>query len=102
MAKILLVVEDAFDIAGLGGLIVVPGPLQADYDGPRGEFAVTLKTPGGTKKSAILALEHMFQSPPPKEYRWACLLRGLTKADVPLGTEIWIEGEPSNSDAPNP
>ena len=89
MAKMLLTVEDAFEISG-PRLIVVPGPLQAEYEGPR-QFAVTLKSPNGTERSATLTLEHMFQSPPPKEYRWVCLLRGLTKADVPLGTEVWIE-----------
>ena len=87
MAKKLLTVEDVFDISGRG-LIIVPGPLQSEYDGPR-QFEVNLKLPGGTERSATLTLEHMFQSPPPKEHRWVCVLRGLTKCDAPIGTEVW-------------
>jgi hypothetical protein len=85
--EIFLTVEDVFDIKQRG-LIVVPGPLQAEYDGPR-EFPVLLKIPGGSDHHASLTLEHMFQSPPPKEYRWVCMLRGVTKADVPIGTQVW-------------
>jgi hypothetical protein len=35
---------------------------------------------------------HSFQTPPPKERRWACMFRELSKAEVPLGTELWYEG----------
>lgn len=69
---------------------MVPGPLQAEYNGPR-QFAVTLKSPGSGEQSATLTLEHVFQSPPPKEHRWVCLLRGATKTDTPPGTEVWID-----------
>lgn len=87
MSEVFLTVEDVFDITGRG-LIVVPGPLQDEYDGPR-QFPVTLRTPEGTELSATLTLEHMFQSPPPKEHRWVCFLRGVTKTDIPIGTEVW-------------
>ncbi|MDK2767274.1 MAG: hypothetical protein KYX69_06090 [Sphingomonas sp.] len=87
MSKAFLVVEDVFDVTGRG-LIVVPGPLQDEYAGPR-EFPVTLRTPEGIEHPATLTLEHMFQSPPPKEHRWVCLLRDVTKAGIPIGTEIW-------------
>lgn len=86
MSQALLTVEDVFDVNGRG-LIVVPGPLQDEYTGPR-QFPVTLRTPEGIERSATLTFEHMFQSPPPKEHRWVCLLRGVTKADVPFGTEV--------------
>ena len=65
----------------------MPGPLQNEYTGPR-QFPVKLRTPAGIESSAVLTLEHMFQSPPPKERRWVCLLRGVTKADIPIGTEV--------------
>jgi len=90
MADIFLTVEDVFEITGRG-LIIVPGPFQAEYDGPR-QFSVLLKVPGESERLAILTLEHMFQSPPPKEYRWVCLLRGVARADVPIGTEVWTTG----------
>jgi hypothetical protein len=87
MSQAFLTVEDVFDVTGRG-LIVVPGPLQDEYTGPR-QFPVTLRTPEGIERSAILTLEHMFQLPPPKEHRWVCLLHGVTKADLPVGTEVW-------------
>jgi hypothetical protein len=83
----ILTVEDSFEITGRG-VVVVPGPLEAEYSGPRG-FAVRLVLPSGSEQEARLTLEHVFQTPPPTEHRYACLLRGLGKADVPVGTEIW-------------
>ncbi len=41
------------------------------------------------ERPASLTLEHMLQSPTPKEHRWVCMLNGLTKADVPIGTQVW-------------
>lgn len=87
MSKAFLTVEDTFEITHQG-VIIVPGPLQAEYDGPL-QLPVLLKTPSGDERPATLTLEHMFQSPPPKEYRWICLLRGLNKTDVPVGTEVY-------------
>jgi len=89
MATHLLTVEDVFDIASRG-LIIVPGPLENSYVGPR-EVTVRLKLPNGDQKSASMRLEHLFLSPPPKERRLGCILIGMAKADVPIGTEVWIE-----------
>lgn len=72
-------------------MIVVPGPLESEYEGPR-ELAVILKRPDGTELDARLVLEHVFQTPPPKEFRYACRLMGIQKSDVPFGTEIWVGG----------
>jgi len=83
----LLTVDDAFEITSRG-IVVVPGPLEAEYAGSR-EFAVRLALPDGSEREALLTLEHVFQTPPPTERRYACLLKGLSKADVPIGTEIW-------------
>ena len=85
----ILIVEDVFDIPNRG-LIVVPGPLEASYDGPR-ELAVRLLLPTGLETSASLRLEHLFQSPPPKENRLGCILKGVTREEVTIGTEIWPE-----------
>ena len=89
MATHLLTVEDAFDITGRG-LIIVPGPLESSYPGPR-EVTVRLMLPNGDEKSASMRLEHFFGTPPPMERRFACILMGMAKADVPVGTEVWIE-----------
>ena len=90
MAAHVLTVDAVFDITGRG-LVVVPGPLEKDYVGPR-ELAVRLILPDGDEKLASMRLEHCFQSPPAKESRFACILKGVTKADVPIGTEVWAEG----------
>jgi hypothetical protein len=87
MDRHFLTVEDTFDITGRG-LIVVPGPLESEYNGPR-RFRVILKPPSRGILEAELTLEHVFQSPPPKEIRYVCSLKGVAKADVPIGTEIW-------------
>lgn len=84
----IITVEDVFDIPSWGGLIVVPGPLIAD--GPaRPEGAVSLRRPDGSIVSALLRMDLVFQTPPPKERRWACLLTGIDKAGVPIGSEVW-------------
>jgi hypothetical protein len=86
--KPLITVEDVFDIESWGGLVIVPGPLVAD--GPaRPEGPVLLRRPDSSTTSAILRMGEVFQTPPPKERRWACLLKGIDKDEVPIGTEIW-------------
>ena len=83
------VVADTFQVTGRG-LVVVPGPLQGEFPGPA-ELAVDLKRPDGSLIPAILAVFWFFQSPPAKEPRWGCVLKGVEKSDVPMGTEIWYE-----------
>jgi hypothetical protein len=72
------------------GPIVVLGPLQSAFSGPA-ELAVDLKRPDGSLISATLVVSWLFQSPPAKESRWGCVLKGLEKLDAPIGTEIWYE-----------
>ena len=92
--KHLLTVEDTFDIPAFRGLVIVPGPLQAEYDGPR-EMDVSLERPDGTVRIARLSMQVVFQTPPPKEYRWVCILKGTSKADVPPGTKVWTSNRRS-------
>ena len=70
--------EDSFDIQGRG-LIVVPGPLKSEYVGSR-QIDVSLEQPNGTLRSAHLTMQQV---------RWTCILRGVSKADVPPGTKVW-------------
>lgn len=83
-----MIVEDVFRIAARDELIVVPGPLLTDGSA-RVNGPVSMKRPDGSTVTAILRMESIFQSPPSEERRWACLLRGVHKSDVPIGTEIW-------------
>jgi hypothetical protein len=84
----LLTVEDVFDIPGRG-LIVVPGPLLDSFASPA-EIEVLLKRPDGQELETTASITFQFQTPPPKEHRFAVILKGITKSDVPIGTEIWF------------
>jgi len=85
-----MAVEDTFDITGRG-LVVVPGPLAKDFAGPA-KVQARLYRPDGSWLAAPLLIQHHFQTPPPKEHRWACVFTTLSKQDVPTGTEIWLDG----------
>lgn len=89
MPKLLMTVEDRFQIASRG-LVVVPGPSTEDIVGPA-SLSVELRRPDGSMVHAPLLIEHQFQSPPSTERRWACVFAMLSKQDVPVGTEIWVE-----------
>lgn len=93
LANRILTVEDVFDIKGRS-LVVVPGPLVDAYVGPR-QIPVRLMLPNGDERAASMRLDHVFQRPPPKEYRFECILLGVAKADVPIGTEVWAEAYPT-------
>ena len=89
MLKLLMTVEDSFQIAGRG-LVVVPGPLTEEFAGPA-SLNVDLCRPDGSTVHALLLIQHQFQTPPSPERRWACVFATLSKQDVPVGTEIWVE-----------
>lgn len=90
MPRRLLTVEEIFDIPSWGGLVVAPGPLESD--GPAVRGMASLKRPDGTVIAASLQLQPVFQTPFPSEARWTCLLKGVAKDDVPIGTEVWLNG----------
>lgn len=86
--KRLLTIEDTFFISGRG-LVVVPGPLEEEFAGPR-NMEVELRKPDGSVGQARLTVTYHFQSPPARERRWLCTLDAQSKAEVPIGTEVWI------------
>jgi len=63
---------------------------QKGNAGPR-QIPVRLILPNGDERIASMRLDCVFQTPPPKEYRLECILPGVAKADVPIGTEVWTE-----------
>jgi hypothetical protein len=85
MTKRILTVEDSFEIGGRG-LIVVPGPTLDPYDGPV-EVPVEIKRPDGSTLTATLNFTRAFLTPAPP--RWVLIFLGLSKRDVPIGSEIW-------------
>ena len=90
MAKFLSVVEDVFEISGRGSIVVVPGiPREGDWHVKTGD-PLTLKLPSGTEVSTVIRGIEM-TSPPHPHFIQILLGLGLTKGDVPIGTEIWVD-----------
>jgi len=90
--KRLTKVEDIFQVTGRG-LIVVPGPLRSEVTGGT-NIPVELRRPDGSVLYAQVSLQHFFQSPPPPPEvakQWGCILSGVAKEQVPIGTEVWSE-----------
>lgn len=84
----LLTIADTFFILGRG-LVVVPGPLEEDFSGPR-NMEVELRRPDGSVSQVQLTVTYHFQSPPSMERRGSCALEVRSKAEVPIGAEVWI------------
>lgn len=87
--RLLLVVEDTFALAGRG-LAIAP-----DVDlGPPHQRHVTieLRRADGTRTRAEALAQIPFVDPPRGESRrrHVLLFTTLAKADVPIGTELWL------------
>lgn len=89
VARLLLVVKDAFAV-GERGVIVVPD-VDLGEAGAR-SFVVELRRPDGTvvtaQAEANVPMVHPPQLPPRR--RHVVRVSGLTNEDLPVGTEIWI------------
>ena len=85
-----MTVSDAFFIKSWGGLVVVPGPAVSEFSGPA-KFEVELKRPDGSSRTAELSVTYAFPVPTPPRPQWTCLLKGVEKSEVPIGTEVWIK-----------
>jgi len=84
----LLTVEDTFLIEGRG-VVVMPAIPVSDYFGSS-SGSVLLRKQNGDEIIAQALLEIPRVNPPPAVYFYCCLLVGMTKQDVPIGSEIWI------------
>jgi hypothetical protein len=87
----LLTVEDTFAIEGRGVCVM---PMITNYSGPT-SFSVVLRKPTGEESTAQAHLDIPRFNPPREPYPFACCLAGISKQDVPIGTEIWISHEPA-------
>lgn len=82
----LFTVEDAFTIRGRG-VILVPGIAPRPGERPRVGDPVVLHRPDGSRLEAeIGGLELLHTSPDRPEI--PILIRGLSRADVPIGTQV--------------
>jgi len=87
----LLTVDDTFVIEGRGVIVTPKIPVDA-YSGARSR-AVMLRTPDGHERTARASLDIPRVSPPPPAFYYLCLLVDLTKDDVPIGTEVWLDDD---------
>ncbi|MDB6058524.1 MAG: hypothetical protein JWO95_2368 [Verrucomicrobiales bacterium] len=83
----LLAVEDTFLIEQRRLMVT---PSVVGYEGPT-SFSVVLRKPNGDEFSAIAELAFLRFNPPRPGHELACLLKGVAKDDVPIGTEIWTD-----------
>lgn len=84
----LLTVEDTFLIEGRG-VVLMPAIPVSDSLGSSSE-SVLLRKQNGDEMVVQAQLEIPRVNPPPAVYTCCCLLVGMTKQDVPIGSEIWF------------
>jgi translation elongation factor EF-Tu-like GTPase len=91
MQQLLSIVEDLFQISGRG-LIVVPGiPSSGNWKIKIGDPLV-LKRPDGIELTTIVSGIEMLAHTRPGPHPMPILLGAeVTKEDVPIGTELWVE-----------
>ena len=91
MPKLILTVEDLFQLTGRGLVLAPEVPEDAvPVTGNQTRFTalVRLVRPDSTRLhiSAVIAVEFCF----PGRHKWVCYPRGVTNADIPIGTEVWL------------
>ena len=95
-ARKLFTVEDTFMITGRG-LIVEQGPPFSTFgtDGRTHSCSVEVKRPDGTAlvAQADFYMAHFQPLEAQKRYLergcYVCMLKGVAKIDVPVGSDIW-------------
>lgn len=97
MEKLLLVVEDAFAISGVGvGIMPLPGVETLGGRKSGHKERVRLHRLDGSKREAQLKLSysHFNMLNSPNFWAFEIILLEISKADVPPGTEIWLLDAP--------
>jgi hypothetical protein len=95
MEKLLSIVEDTFHIIGRG-VLFVPGinPEATEYI--RIGSPIMLKRPDGSKLQCnVTGLSFIAGGLPADDT--GILLGGLTKEDIPIGTEVWSTDSPAEA-----
>ena len=88
METYILTVDDAFEIEKRG-LIVVPNLSSDTYRFDEKEKIKIIK-PDGTELHREASFQIPFVDPVPKELKYTCLIHGISKRDVPVGSKILI------------
>jgi hypothetical protein len=90
MPTFLFIVDDVFDISGQS---VIPTPgVPVSIRGIRNGLPIELRRPDGTVLQTEIASVPMLDPYDPKRPTQIAL-RGITKQDIPVGTEIWMGDE---------
>ena len=90
MQTFLFTVDDVFEISGR---YVVPTPgVPVSVRGIRSGLRIELRRPNGTVLQTLIASIPILDPYDPKRPTQIAL-EGITKQDVPLGTEIWMTDE---------
>jgi hypothetical protein len=85
--SLLLTVEDRFTVSGRG---VGLGPwVDVTSFELLGRIVVELRKPDGSRATVEAFADIPRTNPLPTVYKACVLLVGLTKEDVPVGTEVW-------------
>lgn len=87
MARRAFTITDAFNVNG--GLLLTPGVGDLDVPILAGQEVELRRPDGSTRRTVIAALE-MLHAPNPIRNPFV-LLKGVPTADVPAGTEVWVE-----------
>ena len=113
MNELLLKVEGVFSITGRG-VILAPN-ISLEQKLPYSPVIVIMKRPDGLSIKAkasfhiphihFAKLENMLENLK-REQKYVCILKGIEKSEVPIGTEIWLDSneptEAEQSAAPQP
>ena len=87
MKMLICVVEDVFQITGRG-CVIVPGlPIGAEIQVRIGDALVLRRPDGSEVATSIRGMESGVRR---ENGGIAILLADVTKADVPIGTEVWL------------
>jgi len=91
MSRLLFVVEDSFELQSVQRLVLAPGPC-GDARVKVGT-AVELRRPDGSRLRTTIAGIEIVCGPNLREPRTIplALSADLKKADVPVGTEVWLD-----------
>jgi len=88
--EFLLRVEDVFEIQRLG-VILAPGlPIDDQRTRALKKINVVLVRPDGSETEHEAEITYPFVVPTPEEPQNICRLPNAKKADVPIGTEVWL------------
>ncbi|MHC4201976.1 MAG: hypothetical protein ACYSU0_18460 [Planctomycetota bacterium] len=85
MARLVFMVASVFDIRGRGVVVCPSDPVtRKDFPDCREGSPIELRRPG------LTAIRTMVAGTPVFKPNIDILLRDLKKADIPVGTEVWL------------